>query len=119
MLLRFPGLMFYRFIIRLLSHRGDFLHYIILSIIARVVVAILYALQFLMFGRAIMSWFSPDEDNKIAQFLFMVTEPFVYPIRQLMTKFNLFSNMPIDMSFMVVMIILIVFTTVLNGNLVM
>jgi len=63
-----------------------------------------------------MSWFSPDEDNKLAQFLFVVTEPFVYPIRQLLNKIELFSNMPIDMSFMFVMIILIVITTVLSGT---
>ena len=86
---------------------------------ARLVVVSLYVLQFLMFGRAIMSWFSPDEDNKIAQFLFMMTEPFVYPIRQLLNKFDFFNNIPIDMSFMFAMIILIIFTTVLSGNLVM
>ena len=94
------------------------MHYIIISIIARLVVVILYAMQLLMFGRAIMSWFSPEEDNKIAQFLFLVTEPFVYPIRKLLSRFDFFSSMPIDMSFMVAMIILIVCTTALSGNLV-
>ena len=93
--------------------------YFIAYILVKFVVVVLYAMQFLMFGRAIMSWFSPDEDNKIAQFLFMVTEPLVYPIRQLLNKFEFFSNSPIDMSFIVAMIILIIFTTVLNGNLVM
>ena len=88
----------------------------IVKIVADSVVVILYALQFLMFGRAIMSWFSPDEDNKLAQFLFTVTEPFVYPIRQLLNKFEFFSNMPIDMSFMFAMIILIVLTTLLSGT---
>ena len=88
----------------------------IVKTVADSVVVLLYVLQFLMFGRAIMSWFSPDEDNKLAQFLFVVTEPFVYPIRQLLNKIELFSNMPIDMSFMFVMIILIVITTVLSGT---
>jgi len=87
----------------------------IVKTIADSVVVLLTVLQFLMFGRAIMSWFSPDEDNKIAQFLFLVTEPFVYPIRQILNKFNFFSNMPIDMSFMVAMIILIICTTALSG----
>ena len=99
-------------------YRGDLLFYIIFNIIARLVVALLYAMQFLMFGRAIMSWFAPDEDNRIAQFLFVVTEPFVYPIRQLLNKFNFFSNIPIDMSFMFAMIILIICTSVLSGSLV-
>jgi len=88
----------------------------IVKIVAESVVVILYALQFLMFGRAIMSWFSPDEDNKLAQFLFMLTEPFVYPVRQLLNRFDFFSNMPIDMSFMFSMIILVVLTTVLSGT---
>ena len=88
---------------------------IVIQTIANSVVVLLYALQFLMFGRAIMSWFSPDEDNKLAQFLFTVTEPFVYPLRQLLNKFEFFSNMPIDMSFMLAMIVLIVLTTVLSG----
>ena len=87
----------------------------VLNIIARLVVALLYALLYLMFGRAVMSWIAPDEDNKIARFLFMITEPFVYPIRQIMNKSKFFSNMPIDMSFMFVMIILIALTTVLTG----
>ena len=93
--------------------------YIVVVILARLVVVVLYAMQICMFGRAIMSWFSPEDDNKLAQFLFMVTEPFVYPIRKLLSKIEFFNNMPIDMSFMVAMLILIVCTTALSGNLVM
>ena len=80
------------------------------------VIALLYAMQFLMFGRALMSWFSQDEDNKIYKFLFVATEPFVYPIRNLLNKFEIFSNMPIDMSFLVAMFILIICTTFLAGT---
>ena len=90
--------------------------YFIVYIIVKLVVALLYAMQFLMFGRAIMSWFSPDEDNKIAQFLFIVTEPFVYPLRKLLQKFDFFNNMPIDMSFMFAMVILIISTTILSSS---
>ncbi|MCL2773226.1 MAG: YggT family protein [Oscillospiraceae bacterium] len=77
---------------------------------------LLYVLEFLMFGRALMSWFSPDEDNKIARFLFLVTEPFVYPIRQLLNRFEFFSSIPIDMSFLFAMIVLILCTTLLSGT---
>jgi len=85
------------------------------NIFKELVVALLYAIWFLMLGRALMSWFSPDEDNKLARFLFMTTEPLVYPVRQILTKINFFNNIPIDMSFMFVMIILIICTTVLGG----
>ena len=88
----------------------------ILPALKYTVITLLYAMQFLMFGRAIFSWFSPDEDNKIAQFLFFVTEPFVYPVRKLLQRFNFFNSMPIDMSFMVVMIILIICTSVLSAS---
>lgn len=91
------------------------MQHIIVSSLATLVITLLYAMQFLMFGRAIFTWFSPDEDNKIAQFLFFVTEPFVYPLRKLLQKFDLFNNMPIDMSFMFAMLILIVCTSVLGS----
>ena len=86
----------------------------IIRVLAGSVVAVLYALQFLMFGRAIMSWFSPDEDNKLAQFLFAATEPIVYPIRQLLGKIEFFSSMPVDMSFVVAMVVLMICTTLLG-----
>ena len=95
------------------------MQYIIVNVMAQIVVTMLHVMQFLMFGRAIMSWFSPDEDNKIAQFLYVVTEPFVYPIRKLLSKFDFFNNIPIDMSFMVAMFILIICTSILNGGLMM
>lgn len=90
--------------------------YSLIYIFARFVIVLLTALQFCMFGRAIMSWIAPDEDNRIARFLFVVTEPFVYPIRQIMNKFDLFSNMPIDMSFMFAFIIIVICITLLNGT---
>ncbi|MCL2158006.1 MAG: YggT family protein [Oscillospiraceae bacterium] len=93
--------------------RGDLLNSV-LKIAAQSVVALLYALQFLMFGRAIMSWFSPEEDNKLARFLFVTTEPFVYPIRQILNKIEFFGNMPIDMSFVIAMVVLMVCTTFLG-----
>lgn len=93
--------------------------YLILYIFVECVIILLYALEFCMFGRAIMSWFSPDEDSKIAKFLFIITEPFVYPVRQLLSKFEFFNNMPIDMSFMFTFIIIVVCVTLLNGITVM
>lgn len=92
-----------------------FLFYSLIYILMELVVILLYVLQFCMFGRALMSWFSPDDSNGIARFLTAVTEPFVHPIRQLLNKFDLFSGIPIDMSFMVAFIVLIICTTMLTG----
>ena len=91
---------------------------IVYNLVGRLVIALLYAMQMLMFGRALMSWFSQDEDNKLSRFLFAATEPFVYPIRKFLNRFEMFSNMPIDMSFMAALLILLVCTTFLNGTLI-
>ena len=88
------------------------------ELVGRLVIALLTTLQMLMFGRALMSWFAQDEDSKLARFLFAATEPFVYPIRKILNKFELFSNMPIDMSFMAAILILLICTTFLRGTLI-
>ena len=90
--------------------------HIMYALTARIVLTLLYAMQFLMFGRALMSWLAQDEDNKIYRFLFAATEPFVYPIRKLLSKFEFFNSMPIDMSFMVAIIVLMITTTLLAGS---
>ena len=53
-----------------------------------------------MTARAILSWF-PMDSNKFTDFLYAVTEPFIYPVRMLFQKMNWFSGLPIDISFLV------------------
>ncbi|GHU35817.1 hypothetical protein FACS1894105_05120 [Clostridia bacterium] len=89
--------------------------YYLLFIVVNFVTGLLSVLQLCMFGRAIFSWFSPDEDNKIARFLFIVTEPLVSPIRTFLSRFEMFASVPIDMSFLFAMVILIVVTTFLQS----
>ena len=91
---------------------------IMYGLLGNIVITLLYTMQLLMFGRALTSWFSQDEDSKISRFLFAATEPFVYPIRKLLSKFEFFNNVPIDMSFIVALLILMITTTVLTGTLV-
>ena len=66
-----------------------------------------------MLARAILSWF-PMDSNKLTDFLYTVTEPFIYPVRMLFEKMNWFTGLPIDMSFFVSYILLSVITTVLQ-----
>ena len=79
--------------------------YIVLEVIRGTVCVLLSAIQLAMTARAILSWF-PIEPNKLTQFLDIVTEPVVYPIRKLFEKMNWFQNIPIDMSFMATFMIL-------------
>lgn len=70
------------------------------ELIKNVVIIFLTAVQFAMLARAILSWF-PLDGNKITDFLYGVTEPFIYPVRLLFQKMNWFTGLPIDISFLV------------------
>ena len=73
---------------------------LLVIIIKNFVIVFLTAVQFAMLARAILSWF-PMNSNKLTDFLYAVTEPFIYPVRMLFDKMNWFSGMPIDISFLV------------------
>ena len=72
---------------------------LVLQIIANVVVLLLSAIQLAMLLRAIFSWL-PIDSNKFIDFLYGVTEPFIYPFRVLFQRLNWFQDMPLDMAFM-------------------
>ena len=74
---------------------------------------LLSALQLAMLARAVLSWFPVDEDNRIMNFLYAVTEPVIMPVRALMEKFGWFEGLPIDMSFFFTFILLSVLQTFL------
>ena len=67
--------------------------------IQKILVLLLMAVQLAMLARAILSWFPVE--NRIVDFLYTVTEPFIYPVRILFERMNWFQNLPIDISFMV------------------
>lgn len=53
-------------------------------------------------ARAVMSWFDRSMRNPISQALFMLTEPFIAPIRQFMPRMGM-----IDLSPMIALFIII------------
>ena len=77
----------------------------VLHIISTVVVLLLSAVQLAMLLRAILSWF-PMNPNRFTDFLYGITEPFIYPVRLLFEKMNWFQNLPIDVSFLVTYLLL-------------
>ena len=83
---------------------------LILQFLASFVSALLFVVQTAMFLRAILSWFIPDENNRLVQFLIVVTEPFIIPVRVLLQKLNLFQDTPIDVSFFITYLLLWVIT---------
>lgn len=59
-----------------------------------------------MFARAILSWFTMGEQTRIGAFLYVVTEPVILPIRALCNRFGWFQGLPIDMPFLITMVVL-------------
>lgn len=66
---------------------------------------ILSAWYLLFIISAVLSWL-PDIDNAFTDFVFSVTEPVLAPIRDLFDRLDVSSALPIDLSFLVVMILL-------------
>ena len=68
-------------------------------------VLVIFVLRFLdilslaMLLRAILGWFIMDGEGKFMRFLYVLTEPVVYPFRKLFYKLNWFQNSPIDVAF--------------------
>lgn len=58
-------------------------------------------LMFLLFARAISSWFVRDLSNPIIRFLYEVTEPMISPVRRFLQSRNLGGGM-FDFSFIIV-----------------
>ena len=56
----------------------------LLAALAQVVDVVLTLLYWIIIVRALLSWVSPDPFNPIVQFLNMVSEPILYPLRRLL-----------------------------------
>ena len=64
--------------------------------------------------RAILSWFTaPDGGRKFYQFLLVLTEPILLPVRSLFAALNWFQNSPFDLSYFVTCMILSVISSFL------
>ena len=59
-----------------------------------------------MLARAVLSWFTMGEQTKIGAFLYVVTEPVILPIRSLCNHFGWFQGLPLDMPFLLTMVVL-------------
>lgn len=78
------------------------LFYIVTSFVGILIDILMYA----MFIRALLSWLPLAEDNPIENFLFAITEPVILPVRAVLDRFEILSELPIDISFLVTMILL-------------
>ncbi len=63
--------------------------------------------------RAILSWFV-EGGGKFTQFLYVITEPAIMPIRKLLVKMNWLQDSPIDFSFTISFFALMIIQLVLQ-----
>lgn len=79
---------------------------VILLILLFAVRLLLELFYVLLIARAVLSWV-PGVRNRLTDFVYMVTEPVLSPVRNLLNR-SRFGNLslPIDLSFLVVLFIL-------------
>ncbi|MBQ9804984.1 MAG: YggT family protein [Clostridia bacterium] len=82
-----------------------------LFVLKYTVTAIIDVLLIAMFVRAITSWFDPMREGKLSMFLLMLTEPVIFPIRALCDRMNWFEGMPIDIPFLLTVLVLSILQT--------
>jgi uncharacterized protein YggT (Ycf19 family) len=68
---------------------------------------IISLLQIAMFARAILSWFIDHmNEGGIVAFLTALTEPVILPVRALCAKMHWFEGMPLDVPFLITVLLL-------------
>lgn len=76
-----------------------------LYVIYRVLAILLYAFDFLLFVRAICSWVMSFRNSFVYNLSYTITEPILSPVRKLLWKMDFVRRCPIDLSFLVVVIL--------------
>ena len=67
-----------------------------------------------LFVRAILSWF-PGQGGAFERFIYACTEPLLFPVRKLFDLFDIRPNLPIDLSFTVTFVLLVVIDTIVTS----
>ena len=87
---------------------------ILFYFLKRTALLMLWVLDFALLARAVFSWIDPEMESRVSSFLYVVTEPVIQPIRKLCYKMNWFQRTPIDVPFMIVMLLVILAQMVLE-----
>ena len=87
---------------------------VFLSALAHTADIALLVLVWALFIRAILSWFISNPENKLVFFLVVLTEPFVIPVRILLSRIEALQRLPVDLSLLVTSLLLDVIRVVLS-----
>ncbi len=77
-----------------------------LYVIVQCVLIFIDILSIAMLVRAILSWITMGEQTRLGAFLYVVTEPIILPIRTLCNRFGWFQGLPLDMPFLITVVLL-------------
>ncbi|MBQ1233858.1 MAG: YggT family protein [Clostridia bacterium] len=81
---------------------------IFLYVLVSTVSLLIDGFTILMFIRAIFSWFPTESPGKLQLVIHHMTEPVIAPVRKFLWRMGWFQGLPIDMSFMVTYLLLMV-----------
>ena len=85
-------------------------------ILFRFVIIFLDIILFAMLVRAVLSWFvMGDGSSPLMSFLYVITEPFIIPVRAICNRFGWFRGLPLDMSFFLTTALLGLINILLTG----
>lgn len=76
-----------------------------MSIIFYLLNVILYVFDILLLVRAVCSWVPSFRESMVYRFSFTITEPILRPVRDLLYKIEWVRRCPLDLSFLVVIVI--------------
>lgn len=85
-----------------------------LYVLIRCLITFLYVADIAMLGRAVLSWFTMGEQTRIGAFLYVITEPFIMPVRSLCNRFGWFRGLPMDMPFLITSVLMMLLSTFLH-----
>lgn len=88
---------------------------ILLYFLIRTATLLLGLLDLALLLRAFLSWIDPDMSFRFSAFLYTITEPVIQPIRKLCYKMNWFQRTPLDVPFLITMLLVILAQTVLEA----
>lgn len=75
--------------------------------------SVIRLLELLLVARAILSWFPQAHGSRLAEFLYVVTEPLILPFRNLLSRFDAIRMMPLDISFLCTFLVLEIILAIL------
>ena len=68
-----------------------------------------------MLLRIIVSLFSMGNPSKVANFLYVITEPLILPVRAICDRFGWFRQIPLDIPFLITSVMLSFVSVFLQG----